>query len=189
MDQIPSFHTAGLLKDLGWLRQLSVPVEKIVIFGCESSEPFVLFWMLEASELKVVEKDDNSLSDIESMGPREELEFLCKNHPNIYKPNSVEFIIADMSTTIPELPSDYFDLAFCENVLYFMEDDSKALKNAVTQMVRVAKPGGWVIAVESQFGETHPPKDISCLFDSMGLVLVTLNGSPPWAYCFIKSAM
>jgi len=114
--QLPELHTAGLYEHLKWLKQLPLPIRTIVSFGCISSEPFALLWGLDAAEVKVVEKNEAELR--QPLGPLEELAELRSIHPQAFEGRSVEFIIADMSEEVAELPADYFDLAYCENVLY-----------------------------------------------------------------------
>ena len=121
-------------------------MDKLITFGCGGSEPFALLWVLGANEINVVEKDVNRLAE-----PMEELELLKKQYPNTYKQDTVNFIIADMSAPLPQIPSDYFDLAFCESVLYYMKNDVEILQCAVNQMARVVKPGGWIVAIEHSF--------------------------------------
>ena len=68
------------------------------------------------------------------------------------------------------------------------------LEKAIEQMVKVVKPGGWIIAVEPVFGFDmnsnlriiSEPKDISYLFDSFGLQKQNLVDSPEWSYCYRK---
>jgi ubiquinone/menaquinone biosynthesis C-methylase UbiE len=84
-----------------------------------------------------------------------------------------------MSTQLHQIPSEYFDLAFCEHVLYFMQDDVEVLQRAVNQMTRVVRPGGWIVAIEEQ-------PEISQMFSTAGQILVTCPQAPPSAYCFKK---
>lgn len=173
----PNFHTAGLISHLEWLRHLSDAMDKLITFGCGSSEPFALLWILEASEIKIVEKDASRLTR-----PMEELEILKKQHPTTYKQDTVDFIIADMSAPLPQIPSGYFDLAFCESVLYYMKEDVEVLQRAVNQMARVIKPGGWVVAIEHSFIQ----REISQMFNIAGLMLDECPQAPPSACCFKK---
>lgn len=177
-NKFPNFHTAGLLNHLEWLMQLSNTMDKLITFGCGGSEPFALLWILGASEIKVVEKDANRLTK-----PMEELELLKRQYPTTYKQDTVDFIIADMSAPLPQIPSDYFELAFCESVLYYMEKDIEVLQRAINQMARVVRPGGWIIVIEHGIEQ----REINQMFGAAGLMLVTCPQAPPSSYCFKKA--
>lgn len=177
-NNFPNFHTAGLLNHLEWLKQLSDTMDKLITFGCGGSEPFALLWILGANEIKVVEKDANRLTE-----PIEELELLKRQYPATYKQDTVDFIIADMSVPLHQIPSDYFELAFFESVLYYMEKDIEVLQSAINQMARVVRPGGWVIAIEHKFEQ----EEINKLFGATGLMLITCPQAPPSAHCFKKA--
>jgi len=193
---------------LKWLSQLRTSIENIASFGCwGSSESLALMWTLNATEVKGIEKKKEHFSEAE-----EELECLRKEIPAAFEGRSVEFILADMSTEVAELPSNYFDLAYCEKVLdsMYMESDCQKVRDAIREMARVVKPGGWVIAVEPKIGVefkevtddyesklfgckiTKPvrmssPKDISSLFKDAGLVRDNrVKGTPNGAYCYRK---
>jgi len=154
----------------------------------------------------VVEKENEYL-----VWPKHELEMLRKRSPDCLQGRSVTFITADMTTPVAELASNYFDLAYCENVLNQIETESdlQEVQTAINEMSRVAKPGGWVIAVEPQIGAefeetTHnvasrivghsvtipmrisDPQDISSLFEAAGLVRSDLSNAPDWSYCYRK---
>lgn len=60
---------------------------------------------------------------------------------------------------------------------------TKDLLDAIYQMARVAKPGGWVIAVES-IGDQ--PLPINHLFRAAGLYEESLAGAPADAFCYRK---
>jgi SAM-dependent methyltransferase len=202
-----SLRKAGLQQHLMWLKPLSASVESIVDFGCwGSSEPFVLLWTLDASEVVIVEKEEDNLR-----WPKNEWEILRKTNPDSLIGRSVAFVTADMRKPVPELPSGHFDLAFCENVLYQIEMESgwQGVQDAIDEMARVTKPGGWIIAVESKIGaefeqvtndiaskvfgheiampvRTGDPKDISSSFETAGLLAVGLTSVPDWSYCYKK---
>ena len=204
----------GNLKDcLRWLTPLSTQVDTIVSFGCCSSEPFALMWTLDAVEVKVVELNEDHLARA-----RAELETLRRlSVVNTHRAfgcmegHSIQFILGDM-TRMDRLPSDHFDLAYCEDVLYDIHrhsGDLATVQSAVNEMTRVVKPGGWVIAVEPMIGMQEQelandflgrlsgrpmphivpagePIDISPLFEAAGLVKVSLDGAPKWSYCYNK---
>ena len=201
-------HTVDLEYHFKWLAQLSGTVESIVDFGCwNSSEPFALLWAVDATQVKVIEKEEKNLAE-----PREELERLRNINLGCLEGRSVEFVVADMSSMVAELPSDHFDLAYCENVLYFMQSDLPKVQEAINEMARVVRPGGWVIAIETKigakfeevvdefasklFGHTQTrfvrvsdPMDISELFRIARLVHYGLDGAPDWSYCYKKPSV
>lgn len=112
-----------------------------------------------------------------------------------------------MTSHLPELANGYFDLAYCEDVLYTLpiQGGLEALERGILQMIRVVKPNGFIIAVESKFGaefETlkvlgvdmsipirkSEPKDMSPFFASKGLKKLEIQGCPPHTYCYQKSS-
>jgi SAM-dependent methyltransferase len=201
------FPTPNWKKRFEWLAPLSALVESIANFGCSlgSDEPFLLMWTLDATEVKVIEKEKEHVN-----AAKEELENLRTENPGCLEGRCVKFVIADMlSTTEAELPSNYFDLAYCDEVLYYMEPDCQKVQDAINVMARVVKPGGWIIAVESKIGaefkevtddfesklfgrkinkpvRVSDPKNISPLFEAAGLVRCSLEDAPEYSYCYRK---
>ena len=194
-----------LKESLEWLEQFSADVEKIANFGCwTGSEPFGLLWTLDATEVVVVEKEEKDHLD----KAREYYKRLQEQVPQRLEGRSVTFLLADMTLEIPELQSEYFDLAYCDRVLYNMKTDD-SLKAAINQMVRCVKPGGLVIAIEPMVGgeyeevvetigtfrrksfrEIAPAKDISPLFEEQRLSRVHPTVSTDfWVYCYRKSKL
>ena len=185
-----------------WLRQLGMPLARIADFGCfGSDEPFALLWALDADEVVVVEKCVDNLTE-----PKQRLETLQKTNPACMEGRTIEFVTADMSTEITRLPTSYFDLAYCKEVLYNLyEPDRQKLRNAISQMARITKPGGFVVALECQIGLT-PRKnpsgdvfhslemigehvDVSDLFEEVGLAKTSLHKPEEGVYCFQKPAL
>jgi SAM-dependent methyltransferase len=181
-----------------WVGQLRPKVEKIINFGCwESDEPFALLWTLDASEIVVIEKEE-----IHLIRPKQRLKTLNEVKPLCMDGRSVEFITADMSEKVAELPSDYFDLAFCENVLYNLHEPYlKLLQQVVHEISRIVVRGGWIVAVEPKIGakfekteiagitfhnQVSEPINISSLFEEIGMVKFNLETSPRYTYCYLK---
>jgi hypothetical protein len=108
----------GLRPHYAWLQPLHPCIQKIANFGCMTGEPFVLLWTLDATEISVVEIDQVRLYG--SWGPIEAYKMISKYYPEALWGRSIKFIVADMSQLVEELQSDYFDLAYCERVLYHM---------------------------------------------------------------------
>lgn len=191
--------------DLEWLSQLKGSVDVIADFGCSSSEFLALLWYLDAAGVKVIEKEEENLSK-----PREELETIRQVLPVALEGRSAAFIVEDMvNLGEDQVPSDYCDLAYCEEVLYFMMPDLQKVQNSVNQMARVVRPGGWVIAVEKKIGAevqevegellnklpgqkviqcipVSDPINLDPLFESVGLVKAILADAPEWSYCYRK---
>ena len=182
--------------DLKWLAQLRESVESIANFGCgNSTEPFALLWILDATEIKVIEKEEEHL-----VKPKELLERLKKSRKSYCLEGcSVRFIPADMTTTVTKLFPNHFDLAYCQEVLYDIRDtyiksglQEVKVQDAINEMARVVKLGGWVIAWETQIGTNETdgfvsePRDISQHFEAAGLCRCSLEGAPKWSYCYRK---
>jgi SAM-dependent methyltransferase len=167
-----------------WLSPLQGTVESIANFGCWSAEPFLLLWILDATEIKVIEKEQEHLD-----GPIQDKKSLSKEIPDALAGRSIEFIVGDMTTGLDEaqLPSDYFDLAYCERVLCHMSD-LRELENAISEMARTVKPGGRVIAVESMPDQQGNPRlgILAPLFEKAGLEEENLGNAPEDAHCYRK---
>jgi SAM-dependent methyltransferase len=176
--------------DLEWLAQLRESVESIADFGCRASpEAFALLWRLCATEIVVIEKEKKHLA--RPVALRKEFERSTRSH--CLEGRTMEFIAADMLA--PPLRSNHFDLAYCEEVLYFIADDSglQRIQDAINEMARVIKPGGWVIAIEPKMGmkdeedlwdPLYECKDISEYFRAAGLTKSDLDGAPDCSYCY-----
>lgn len=166
--------------DFIWLAQLATTIDNIANFGCWSPEPFALLWILDATHITVIEKEEKRLT-----GPKEILEILKQQNPECLEGRSVEFLPpGDMIAA--ELPFGHFDLAYCERVMTNMEDDQE-IQLAIDKMAKVVKPGGWVIAVESmpaKQGNPRPREVFAAMFGKAGLTEERLSNAPEDAYCF-----
>lgn len=179
-----SFTMVGLRRHHLWLENLPSRVERIVNFGCwYGEEPFALMWTLDATEVIVVEIDEGNIGEL-----REQIDIVNIRYPESLQNRIVNYVCRDMTNSIPELLDQYFDLAYCEDVLYSLplQGGSQALERGILQMIRVVKPNGYIIAVEPKFGaefetrkvlgvdlslpiQKSEPKDMSNLFASKGL--------------------
>lgn len=170
---------AGLKQRHERLARLRASVESIVDFGCfNGSEPFALLWTLDATEIVVVEKEEEYLTET-----KVEYERLRRSPTGCMEGRSARFIVADMSAIVSELSSEHFDLAYCENVLYYMQDDLECVQSAIDEMVRVVKPGGFVVTREQQFRAS----ELILLFENTGLVRIQLAEDDPfWLYSYQK---
>jgi SAM-dependent methyltransferase len=188
----------GLREDYSWLGNLPSQVERIANFGCYSCvEPFRLIWTLDAKEVMVVEIEARNIEEL-----RNKEDVVKQRIPESLEEHKIKCICGDMTSPLPELPDQYYDLAYCEDVLYSFQNID-ALEHGISQMIRVVKPNGFIVAVESKFGvrfetqksgiTTYPPvpisepKDMSDLFSSKGLKKVELSGCPPFTYCYRKN--
>lgn len=188
----------GLREDYSWLGNLPSKIERIANFGCYSYvEPFKLIWTLDAKEIMVVDIDERNIEGLHNK------EDIIKQHiPESLQNRKINGVCGDMTTPLLELPDQYYDLAYCEDVLYTLQNID-ALERGILQMIRVVKPNGFIIAVESKFGvqfETwklgkpifppvpiSEPKDMSTLFSSKRLKKVEISCCPPYTYCYKKS--
>lgn len=206
--QVVSSSEAALLRqDFEWLKPLRSCISSIADFGCSASEAktcsqsYALLWTLEATRVVVVDKDPEHICYAQKW-----LETYRTKHP-YFKKYNLEFVVGDMTGRIDGLNEGEFELSYCQNVLYIVhkEKDLKGTQNAIDEMIRVVKPGGWVIAIEPKIGagfedvpidcfggklslpcQKSDPIDISWLFEAAGLVRVSIDGASKWAYCYRK---
>jgi len=163
-----------------WLLPLRGSVDCAANFGAHSSDPIALMWTLDATQLSVIEIEDEHIARVQ-----EEWERLDKINHACLEGRFPSFVTADTSTPIRELLSDHFDLAYCEEVLYIMDADPQRVERAVRQMVRVVKLGGWIIADESRLESVS----IHRLLENLGCANVKhyFNSAPVSAHCYRKS--
>jgi len=134
--------------------------------GIDSNEPYALAWTLDASEVVVVEKNEKYVQ-----AGQEKMEGLCKRIPACFKLHSIRFLLGDMTNPISELCQNYFDVSYCERVLIqiYSEHGQQGLTKAIDQIVRVVRPGGWVIACEQPTKDL--PKNANHFFEEAGLTI------------------
>ncbi len=172
-----------------WLVQINAlsSIDSIANFGCCTAEPLILLWMFDADQIKVIEKDPENLAALE-----QDIEILGKRFGEALQGRSIELITPrDMSETVSELPSNYFDLAYCERVLYNMSPDLRRIRRAISEMARVVKPGGFVVSVDEKVdaksaSERNNLISIAPLFEAAGLLRIDLTNIPDWSYCYRK---
>lgn len=177
--------------------------EKIANFGCwDGVEAFVLLWLLDASEITVLDVEEKHVADL-----RQLIGWLQNTKPASLQGRSIKPIVADMTFTVAEMPANHFDLAFCHNTLYNLKDDDSNndnnVQSGVNEMARVIRPGGYLIASEPKMGvkfgsvegsiaegpkRSGNPIDISNLFVKAGLKKVDTDVViPPFTYIYQKS--
>jgi SAM-dependent methyltransferase len=189
----------GLRENYSWLGNLPSRIESIVNFGCYSCvEPFKLLWTLDAKEITVVEINERNIEEL-----RKKEDAIKQRFPESLQDRKLKCICGDMTTHLSDLPDQYYDLAYCEDVLYLFQDVN-ILHCGISQMIRVVKHEGFIIAVETEYGvqyKTHEagkpvfsfppipmskPKDMDKFFLLPELKKIDLLGSPHFSYCFQK---
>ncbi|MDO9129687.1 MAG: methyltransferase domain-containing protein, partial [Anaerolineales bacterium] len=135
---------------------------------------------------------------------RNQKDIVNHRYPESLQERTINYVCGDMTKPLSELPDQYYDLAYCEDVLYTLQINSEILDRGISQMIRVVKPNGFIIAVEPKFGaqfETRivlgvpmsvpntasEPQSMSGLFSSKGLKKIEVSGCPPYAYCYQKN--
>ena len=191
-----------LRRDFEWLSVLEKFVKKLIVFGCWASdelttcaESYALTWILEADKVFVVDKNENYIRNGEIW-----LENTRSQYP-FFNSYNLNFYVGDLLKWNLNLPSDYFDLAFCRDVLYYIGDIPNGLKVAIGEMKRVIRPEGWIIAIEEKIGVEYEivtggiidnripkndPKDISSIFLELGLNRYQIKNIPDYTYVFQK---
>lgn len=200
-DWCDRLQTVSMKDGFRWLSPLKDTVESIVNFGCwGGSEPFALLWTLDATEIAIIEKEHENLKEFE-----DELERQQASNPDALIGRNIKIIIADMASPITDLSPNYYDLAYCENVLYYMGEDVNALQSAISEMVRIVKTGGIIVAIEPKFRAEYErveqdvfgtkmimpvrvsePEDMSEFFTNLGLERIHLKNAPDCSYCYRK---
>jgi ubiquinone/menaquinone biosynthesis C-methylase UbiE len=150
----------------GDLVSLHPPSEYIANFGCSiGHETFELMWSFNSVEVVGLDIELENITQAEEYLATIKSEVVeCKKSyylkwtsqedrnwwngvpPCLKDQRYPRFYHGDM-TKRTKLADDYFDLAFCSNVLYHI--DHEKLSAAISEMKRVVKPGGWVVAWES----------------------------------------
>lgn len=188
-----------------WIKPLASSVHTIANFGHwagnpeqANPEPYTLLWTLEATKIVVIDKNPEYIQNAQKW-----LRLTRAQH-SYFDAYDLEFITGDI-TQQTDLEENSFDLAYCENVLYYMFSDSDAtmLQDSINEMARVVKPNGWVITIEPQmgvrfeemlnpvFGMPQPipksePVDIGSFFGVAGLIAHALDDAPHHTYCYRK---
>lgn len=174
--------------DYEWLKPLGPFVDAIVSFGCWASdtyqtcsEPYSLLWILDASRIVVVDKEEEYIGNARTW-----LKNTRTTEP-YFNDYDLKFRVGDLTEndlieTADELAERAFDLSYCEAVLKSFTDNMMDLQNAIDVMARVVQPGGWVIAVE----RTIDVGLIGPFFEKCGLRKCNLDDAPEGAHCYKK---
>jgi SAM-dependent methyltransferase len=165
------------------LTKLDVQVRRIADFGCgEGRETLALMCLLEASEAAGVEKDIQSIRNAQGTLRNIQNIILAKGMPNdapgFLRKTSVEevvkFYLGDITGTTHQLLPNYYDIAFCDYVLYHIwldQGGESSAQKAIEEMARVVKLGGLVAAREPtrRTDEQTFSIDFRPLFERAGL--------------------
>ena len=171
------------------LTQLEVQVKRIASFGCgDGRETLALMCMLGANEAVGIDKETEKISHarstmecvqniIRARGVPDDAPFFLKS-PSLEQ--AVRFYEKDIAKDSTELPSDYYDIAFCDYVLYQIwldQGGERRTQKAVDEIVRVVKPGGVIAAREPTRGTSKRAFSIDFrpVFEKSGLMLVHIE--------------
>jgi SAM-dependent methyltransferase len=159
-----STHGFSLSREYGWLTPLRSYAGSIADFGCWAtrdgtcSEPYALLWALNASKIVVIEKNSEYIRNA-----KEWLESTRSKH-SFFEDYNIIFVEGDMrDSTIAVHYAGEFELAYCCNVLYFMQDNFVEMQTAINTMRRVVKPGGWLIAIEGKIGVKYKETSVEII--------------------------
>ena len=165
----------GLCEKLRWLEPYIVDAPNVVHFGCSIGlQTIALAWKFSSSAVMGLDIKGNNIlqAQINLSELRKELGDL------IPEECVINFEVQDV--TLPtSLRKNYYDLAFADYVLYqiwFAEGGPRVsckTKFAVSEMVRVVKPGGgYVAAYESRQHKDGRTLDFRGLFEQFNLTEV-----------------
>ena len=175
-------------KAYSWLLTLGIQAETIADFGCWIGiEPFALLWTLNASEIAVVEINKEHLQRFKGR-----IENIQQGNPECLEGRTIKPILADMCLPVAELQSNYFDLAFCDNVLYNMkidQPDFAKVQSAINEMARVVRPGGCVVVYEPKMGVKYEEKNVPLGNGSFFPTHEPLNDPVDISGCFTRAGL
>lgn len=183
-----------------WLLNFKERYESVAHFGCNIGyETLALMWFLKARETIGIDKDSDSINQAESLriNLQEDIQniqrtlYYIRDLPDIYKQFQEHiskanlafptFITGDMTKTT-DLSSNYFDLAYCERVLYHIicDKSNRARANvlrAIKEMVRVIKPGGLIVAIEPNrcTPDDKTTVKLKPIFEKVDLIPIEIN--------------
>lgn len=156
-----------------WLSSYRETFGSVADFGCNIGyETIALMWFLGAQEAVGIDKSEsgirqaldtirhfsedlrsiwyyvNHISEL-SQETRSYARSLVSKYSHCSLPS---YLVADI-TERTELPSDHFDLSYCERVLYQIacddtQKEADGVQRAISELARVTKPGGLVVAIE-----------------------------------------
>lgn len=173
----------SLSRSFEWLKPIDSFVSNIIDFGCWAvsgtvcSEPFALLWVLNADRVVVIEKEPDHIHNA-----KKRLQHIRSQH-SFFADYHVTFEESDMCDgEVATRYCDKFDLAYCHNVLYYMQQNLDDFQKAIHTMQRVVNRGGWFIAVE----ENVSSGEITRFFRPDEWGKVDLRNMPDCSYCYRK---
>ena len=165
------------------LAELEIQAQRIANFGCgDGRETLTLACMLRACEAAGVDKDEQNIRNAQSTLKTIQNIIWVKGSPNdapifLRQPcleEVVRFYPVDIANKSTDLPSNYYDFAFCDFVLYHIwldQGGENKTQTAIREMVRVVRSGGVVAAREPtrRTGKPAFEMDFEPLFERNGL--------------------
>ena len=191
-------------RELQWLAERDVQAERVANFGCYiGRETLALMWMLGANEAVGIDKDEGAIRQARDTltGIQDEIKRIrrmVQHYPTetseddkawwynsvpaffkerLLQSNRITFLVADITRSI-RLPSDHYDVSYCDFVLHHIwydserEDAEGDTAFAVKEMARVTRPGGIVAASELVQYSDRRRLDFQPLFKEANLELL-----------------
>jgi len=179
------------------LAELKTQVQRIANFGCgEGRETLALMCILGAYEASGVDKDEQNIKNAQNTLKTIQSIIRARGLPNdapifLRGPcleEVVKFYPVDIAKRPTDLPSNYYDFAFCDFVLYHIwldQGGEDKTQTAIREMVRVVRLGGVVAAREptQRIGESAFEIDFGPLFERNGLKPMARPGYACLSFC------
>jgi len=168
------------------LAELKIQIHQIANFGCgEGEETLTLACMLRVREATGIDKDEDEIKIRNAQSTLKHIQNIIWNKdvpndaPDFLRQSSLEDVVkfyrADITKKSTDLPSNYYDLAFCHFVLHHIwldQGGEDATRTAIREMARVVKIGGVVAACEltRRTGKEIFEINFKPLFEANGLI-------------------
>jgi len=157
-----------LKQKFAFLQDLKPSPSSVVNLGCSAKwdeltgyggglETFALMWTLGADKVVVVDINGDSINVL-----RRRVGELQEKYPQCFVEYTgcFEYLVADMTSQeeMSKLSPGQFELAYCSRVLLNIEHDCglEGVEEAVREIARVVKPGGWAVSHEAGACEPYP---------------------------------
>lgn len=175
------------------LQNLGFPIARIANYGCATGvETLALISVLHPTKAVGIDRNINEArliiselhEDIDETkmalpyASQEDIVWWTKSVPNFIKDQHLPSFIQENDVANPEkphqLPENYFDLACCSNFLYQILEyqGNEDVINALKEMVRVVKVGGWIVVTEPNDGK---PGRFQHYFEELTLEFVEIS--------------
>jgi SAM-dependent methyltransferase len=194
-DELPSSHEQYL-----WLQNIPTKIDKIINFGCwHGDEPFKLLWTLDSSEIQIIEIDQMNVNNFKKLNKH-----LDTRIPESISNRNSTILCTDISNKNLKIKDNYYDLAFCKDVLYNLYNNQNKLLQTIENMVTAVKPNGYIIVIEPKYGVDHQliesflpeikipipisqPKSMKSLFSNFQLKInEDIHDAPDYSYIYQK---